>query len=350
MSYVFFDLEWNQGYPHGEADKLDEIIQVGAYQLKQWQAEGESFSAYVRPTIHKKLHHRVRKMLPLDQKELFRAQRFPEVAAGFFEWCGEQAAFFTWGSSDAQVLKRNLTWYGLERYLPLEVYDLQRAFDLMMMGSDQQTALKDAVEALGLAEELAFHDACNDAFYTACIAAEMVRRLGELPSRGELERREQELYRQRRERAAGTASAELERIFCQEPPLLDRDCGSFAGEGDCLKSRGARVFHCPKCENWLCNGNWYQLGHSYVARSRCMEHGRFYTILHQEPEGERWHGRCRVFNDAAFPAALFSLCKLGGEVIAVRRLPRKRKRTRKRTKTITVKPAEAAREETRRDD
>lgn len=350
MSYVFFDLEWNQGYPHGEADKLDEIIQFGAYQLKDWQAEGEAFSAYVRPTIHKKLHHRVRKMLPLDQKELFRAQRFPQVAASFFDWCGERPVFFTWGPSDGQVLERNLVWYGMGEYLPLEVYDLQRAFDLMVMGSDQQTALKDAVESLGLEERLEYHDACNDAFYTACIGAEMVRRLGGLPSPWELERRSQELCRERRRQAARTAAAELERIFAGETPLLDRDCGTFSGAGDCLKSRGARVFRCPKCDNWLCNGNWYQLGSDYVARSRCVEHGRFYTILRLEPEREGWRGRCRVFTDDALPAPLFRLCKLGGQMISVRKLPRKRKRSRKRTKTITVKPAEAGKQGTGRDD
>ena len=199
-------------------------------------------------------------------------------------------------------------------------------FDLMMMGSDQQTALKDAVEALGLAEELAFHDACNDAFYTACIAAEMVRRLGELPSRRELERREQELYRQRRERAAGTASAELERIFCQEPPLLDRDCGSFAGEGDCLKSRGGPgSFTAPNVRIGCATATGTSWGTAMWPAAAVWSTGAFTPFSIRSPRGERWHGRCRVFNDAAFPAALFSLCKLGGEVIAVRRLPRKRK-------------------------
>lgn len=321
---------------------MDEIIQLGAYRLEDWQAEGEAFSAYVRPSIHRKLHHRVRKMLPLDQKELFRAERFPEVVSRFFDWCGEDAAFFTWGPSDARVLDLNLAWYGLEEYLSLEVYDLQRAFDLMILGTDQQTALKDAVEALGLSAPLEFHDACNDAYYTARIGAEMIRRLGELPSEQELSFRERELYRERRARAAKRAAEALDQVFQEEEALLDRDCGVFTAEGDCLKSRSARVFRCPKCENWLCNGNWYQLGHSYVARSRCMEHGRFYTILRQSPEDGGWRGRCRVFTDEALPATLFSLCKLGGEVITVRKLPRKRKRSRKRTKTITVKPAEQA--------
>lgn len=341
MSYVFFDLEWNQGYPRCEADKLDEIIQLGAYQLRDWQAEGEAFSAYVRPTIHRKLHHRVRKMLPLDQKELFRADRFPEVVDQFFRWCGDQATFFTWGPSDARVLDLNLAWYGLEEYLSLEIYDLQRAFDLMILGTDQQTALKDAVEALGLDEQREYHDACNDAYYTARIGAEMIRRLGELPSEQELKLRERELVRQRRENAARAAEQALEQVFQTGEALLEQDCGRFPTEGDCLKSRSARVFRCPKCENWLCNGNWYQLQHSYVARSRCMEHGRFYTILRQTPEGDSWHGVCRVFTDEALPASLFSLCKLGGEVITVRKLPRKRNRKRKRAKTITVKPAES---------
>ena len=222
MSYVFFDLEWNQGYPRSEVDKLDEIIQFGAYQLKDWQAEGVAFSAYVRPTIHKKLHHRVRKMLPLDQKDLLRAQRFPEVADTFFHWCGPDARFFTWGPSDAKVLDLNLAWYGMEQYLSIDVYDLQRAFDLMIMGSDQQTALKDAVEKLGLQDELEFHDACNDAYYTARIGAEMVRLLGRLPTAAELKRREQELYHERRAKAAQAALDELDRIFDEADALLER--------------------------------------------------------------------------------------------------------------------------------
>ena len=39
MSYIFFDLEWNQGYPHSIEDKLDEIIQIGACRLEQWDSQ-----------------------------------------------------------------------------------------------------------------------------------------------------------------------------------------------------------------------------------------------------------------------------------------------------------------------
>lgn len=83
MSYVFFDLEWNQGYPHSEEEKLDEIIQIGACRMEDWEGKVESFSAYIRPTIHKKLHHRVRKMLPLKMETLRRAEGFRAVAGVF---------------------------------------------------------------------------------------------------------------------------------------------------------------------------------------------------------------------------------------------------------------------------
>ena len=150
MSYIFFDLEWNQGYPHSIEDKLDEIIQIGAYRLEQWDSQPEPFLHCIVPTIHKKLHHRVRKMLPLDMDTLKQAEGFRAVARKFFQWCGSTPVFFTWGNSDIRVLDMNLCWYGMEEFLELEIYDLQRAFDLMVLHTDQQAALKDAVETLGL--------------------------------------------------------------------------------------------------------------------------------------------------------------------------------------------------------
>lgn len=197
MSYVFFDLEWNQGYPHSVEDKLDEIIQIGACCLEQWDSQPEPFSCYVRPTIHKKLHHRVRKMLPLDMDTLKQADGFRAAARKFFQWCGSDPVFFTWGNSDIRVLDMNLCWYGMEEFLELEIYDLQRAFDLLVLHTDQQAALKDAVETLGLGEDREYHDAGNDAFYTALIGAELVRRYGKLPTQEELGQMEAALRRER---------------------------------------------------------------------------------------------------------------------------------------------------------
>lgn len=330
MSYIFFDLEWNQGYPHSAEDKLDEIIQIGACRLTQWDSPSESFSCYIRPAIHKKLHHRVRKMLPLDMETLKQAEGFRPAVRKFFQWCGPEPVFFTWGNSDMRVLDMNLCWYGMEEYLELEVYDLQRAFDLMVLHTDQQAALKDAVEALELGADLEYHDAGNDAFYTARIGAEMVRRYGKLPTQEELEQMEEVLRKERRLQAAKKASAQLQEILETEKPAYHRSCGIFKTPEDCLHSKNARVVRCPKCESWLCSGSWFRVEQYYVARSRCLEHGRYYTCITIQRGALGTKGNMDLFSAESFPAGLFRLCKLGGEPIAMSRSVKKRKQTRKR--------------------
>lgn len=330
MSYVFFDLEWNQGYPRRDASRFDEIIQIGAYRMDTWEDEGTPFTSYVRPSIHKKLHHRVKKMLPLTQSDLERAQPFRRVIREFFRWCGEDPVFFTWGSCDARVLDTNLCWYGLEEYLDIEIYDLQRAYDVIIAHTDQQAALKDAVAYLHLDNDLEYHDAGNDAYYTARIAAEMVRRLGALPTEEQLQAAEEDLRRERREQAAQAANAALSNLLeCGEAPASHRSIGFFKSREDGLKCRNARVYRCPKCENRLCNGNWYQVGEYYIARSRCVEHGRYYSCLQMKAHPGLWTGEMRVYAADHFSSELFYLCKAGGTPILAPKMPKKRHRNRK---------------------
>lgn len=337
MSYVFFDLEWNQGYPRGDANKLDEIIQIGAYRMDTWEDKGTPFVSYVRPSIHKKLHHRVKKMLPLTQADLEKAQPFRRVIREFFRWCGEDPVFFTWGGCDARVLDTNLCWYGMEEYLDIEIYDLQRAYDVIVAHTDQQAALKDAVEQLHLNTDLEYHDAGNDAYYTALIGAEMVRRLGALPTEEQLQAAEAELRREKRAKAVQAAKTALSAMLENgDDPVFRRSIGVLKSKEDGLKCRNARVYRCPKCENWLCNGNWYQVGDCYVARSRCVEHGRYYSCLQMREHLGLWTGEIRVYAADQFSAELFFLCKTGGTPILVSKTPKKRRRFRsskRRSKT-----------------
>jgi inhibitor of KinA sporulation pathway (predicted exonuclease) len=337
MSYIFFDLEWNQGYPHSEADKLDEIIQIGAYRLENWQSEGEAFSAYVHPTIHKKLHHHVKKMLPLDMGDLKKAEYFQTVIQEFFQWCGEDAKFFTWGNSDARVLDMNLCWYRMEEYLDIEIYDLQHAYDLLVLGSNQQASLKDAVTQLGLESgEREYHDAGNDAYFTARIAQALVHRYGALPDRETLRRMDEELRERTRQEALTQAIAQLDVLLSEEKPLFSRVCLPSRTEEEQLKSRATRVFRCPKCDNVLCNGNWYKADNRYLSRSRCLEHGRYYTCLTlKKIEHIGCTAEMRVYDADHFDPNLFHNCKVGGEAIVVAKVPHKRKRVRKRKSKLS---------------
>ena len=137
--------------------------------------------------------------------------------------------------------------------------------------------------------------------------------------------------------AAIAAAAALEEIIAREEPVFRRRGSHFDMAEECLKSRGARVFRCPGCENWLCNGNWYRLEDRYVARSRCVEHGRFYSCLTIRPDGAgQLQGELRVYGEEQFSQELFKQCKLGGERIEVCKMPRKRRRIRKGKSKVNV--------------
>ncbi|MCC8064170.1 MAG: exonuclease domain-containing protein [Clostridiales bacterium] len=339
MSYVFFDLEWNQGYPRSEADRLDEIIQIGAYRLDSWQDEGAAFSAYVRPTIHKKLHHHVKKLLPLELSDLKKADSFQTVIQDFFRWCGPDPQFFTWGNSDARVLDMNLCWYRMEEYLDLEIYDLQHAYDLLVLGSSQQASLKDAVERLELVNDgREYHDAGNDAYFTARIGQALVARYGSLPDPETLHRMDGALRERVKREARQDAVNGLNRILEEGEPAFTRICAPSRTEEEQLKSRATRVFRCPKCDNVLCNGNWYQVNNHYLARSRCLEHGRYYTCLTlKKIEHIGCTAELRVYDADHFDPDLFHQCKVGGEAIMVAKVPKKRKRSRSRKPKNTPK-------------
>ena len=326
MSYIFFDLEWNQGYPHSPEERLDEIIQIGACRLDSWEGKGVPFSAYVRPTIHRSLHHRVKKILPLNQKELRRAEPFRKVIRDFFRWCGPDPVFFTWGDCDARVLDMNLCWYGMEEYLDVEIYDLQRAYDLCIAHTDQQAALKDAVEFFGLENELEYHDAGNDAFYTAKIGAEMVRRLSSLPTEEELRRGEERFRQEKRRMARSEAADALEEVLREAEPFHRRALGPGETPEDILRSRSARIYSCPECGAAVCSGNWYLVGDDYVARGRCAEHGRCCSCVRLWEEGGKVVGELLLYDEANFPHEAFQRCKRGGECIVVGKTPRKRRR------------------------
>ena len=206
-----------------------------------------------------------------------------------------------------------------------------------MLHTDQQAALKDAVETLGLGEDREYHDAGNDAFYTALIGAELVRRYGKLPTQEELGQMEAALRRERRLRAAKEAGIRLQEVLSLEPPIYHRSFGLYKTVDECLSSKSARVIRCPKCDSWLCNGSWLKVEERYIARSRCLEHGRFYTCvtIHQSPLGAR--GNMDLFSPETFSPELYRLCKLGGKTITMGKIVRKRTRTRKRKRKVKPK-------------
>ena len=73
MSYIVFDLEWNQS-PIGQAGEHPrmpfEIIEIGAVKLDENYNIIDEFSRLVKPRIYTKIHKIIRQMLSYDEKIL----------------------------------------------------------------------------------------------------------------------------------------------------------------------------------------------------------------------------------------------------------------------------------------
>ena len=176
-NFIILDLEWN-GHPEGKTGQNEampfEIIEIGAVKLNSAREIIGEFRSYIKPQVYPKLHYKTRELLGITYKDLKQAKSFPEVIEEFFTWCGRGYRFCTWGSMDLTEIQRNLAYYGIARYFtkPVLYYNLQQVFGKIY---DEPTArtLEYAVNRLEIPQDRPFHDALDDARYTA----EVFRRL-----------------------------------------------------------------------------------------------------------------------------------------------------------------------------
>lgn len=172
MNYIVFDLEWNQ-CPYGkeqENKKLPfEIIEIGALKLDENRNYTDSFHQVVKPVVYKKLHYRTKEILDIKGSDLEQGIPFTEAVKKFMQWCGLEAKFCTWGSSDLAELQRNMKYYHMLNLLkgPIFYYDIQKLFGLAHEGQRTARSLESAINYLDMKKEGQFHRALNDAYYTA---------------------------------------------------------------------------------------------------------------------------------------------------------------------------------------
>ena len=180
MQYIVIDLEWNQPMSYDSAvyrqvgDRLIfEMIQIGAVKLNEQLEVCDSISIPIRPVHYVKIHPRIRKMTQLGPEELADAPTFLEAMDQFAAWCGEDYALLTWGCDDVSVLKQNMDFFDCKVALP-PLCDIQRLFSDVYKCRDRK-GLKAAMEMLDIEpdEERFFHNALNDAYYTALVFAKM---------------------------------------------------------------------------------------------------------------------------------------------------------------------------------
>ncbi|MDO4530504.1 MAG: 3'-5' exonuclease [Bacillota bacterium] len=177
MNYIVLDLEFNQAFPFKSGKKAEpnpecpfEIIQIGAVKLNDAFETMGTFDAMIRPQLYPRLHPFVEKITGIHPEMLTGKPSFREVYASFLQFIGKEPAILcTWGGDDVKSLYRNILFHNLDAGAMTNQFLNVQPFAAQYLNHEPGKAigLKNAVEALGIPKGETFHNALNDAVYTA---------------------------------------------------------------------------------------------------------------------------------------------------------------------------------------
>ena len=293
MQYIVLDLEWNQPISyHSPAFKsvgaklLFEMIQIGAVKVDESFQVVDSFSQLIQPQHYVRLHPRISRITHITQDDLADAPDFNEAMDAFAKWCGEDYVLLTWGCDDISVLAQNMAFFKCETQLP-KFYDAQRLFGEVTGNPKERKGLKAAMEQLEIVpdeEAMPFHNAVNDAYYTALVFAKMPDP-AQVLNYPQSPRKLQHLDRAKKESTA------ILRVRSMK---------------DAMKSAAALNPPCPICGKRMevPEGYVLQRNDQYMALGDCPQHGLAFVKLafSKNDEGKRIMIRSSSLADEQSPA------------------------------------------------
>lgn len=177
MNFIIFDLEFNQNYKSGRENKNViasrcpfEIIQIGAVKLNERLEILTSLDRLIRPEIYTDIHPFVKEMTNITIDLLNTAKSFNEIYKEFIQFVKDgRSVLCVWGMTDMRELFRNIKYHELDPFLvPKEYINLQlHTSKYFNSAKGTNIGLHRAVELLNIPINDQFHDAFNDACYTA---------------------------------------------------------------------------------------------------------------------------------------------------------------------------------------
>ncbi|MGL5312260.1 MAG: exonuclease domain-containing protein [Peptostreptococcaceae bacterium] len=176
MEYIVFDLEFNQGYDRTLNKTVSndrcpfEIIQIGAIKLDSQFNIIDTFNSYVKPEIYKEIHPFVSKMTGITLKTVAGAPNFTKVYKDFKKFISTKKPILcVWGTGDLKELYRNITFYDLpSKSLPKSYINVQHYASVYFNNpAGKSIGLQNAIQILELEQDKSYHNALNDAYYTA---------------------------------------------------------------------------------------------------------------------------------------------------------------------------------------
>lgn len=267
MSYIVFDLEWNQ-CPYGKGKEKQglpfEIIEIGAVKLDENREVTESFHQLIKPAVYHRLHFRTKEILGIDGKALEKGISFSKAVKKFLKWCGPNPRFCTWGSTDLVELQRNLKYYRLLNLLkgPVFYYDVQKLFGLVYEKEKTARSLEFAIEFLCMKKSGEFHRALNDARYTAEIFSSMPLELVE-------KNYSIDCYQNPKSR-----KEQLYMVFDQYSKFVSRE---FSSKEEAMGDREVTATKCFACGKTARKKiRWFSVNpKAHLCLAWCPEHGYF---------------------------------------------------------------------------
>ncbi|MBQ3517027.1 MAG: DNA polymerase III, partial [Lachnospiraceae bacterium] len=125
---------------------------------------------------YKEMNRITGKLIHLNTKELNYGKSFTDTMKDFFEWCGEEYIFCTWGTQDLTELQRNMKYHEMPPLAlrPFPYLDVQKLFSIAFDKDRKiRRSLEYAVEYLQIEQDIPFHRAFSDAYYTAKVMEAM---------------------------------------------------------------------------------------------------------------------------------------------------------------------------------
>lgn len=180
MHYIIYDLEFNQKDNRSDENNTDlamknipdipfEIIQIGALKLDDVFQTVSTFNSLIKPTVYKSIHPHVESLTQITDEKIAFCRYFPDVYKDFLEFIGdEEITLCVWGIVDIKELIRNLKFYNfpilnISKYIDVQKYASKHLKTL----NKSRIGLRNAIELLNIPINGEFHDAFNDAYYTA---------------------------------------------------------------------------------------------------------------------------------------------------------------------------------------
>ena len=264
---IILDLEWNSGC---DEERLEEILQIGAVKVERLGGPiTDTFNVYIRPRIHKEFCLNA-KVLP--EAEEYRRSKilFPEAVKRFLDWCAGETEFASWGTGDFKVLRQNAERWEMACDFPEETLNLQVAFSHTLQAG-RQIALYKAVEYCLIPTAFTFHNALNDAVYTALVAGFITPE------------------------ALDLARGQPKKIKREDLTLRKGWTGPFESWEETLNSGANRHPTCLRCGKSCGIGQWfYSVPGSCYAVFQCGEHGQFLCSLKVKKEQGKWWGKLSI--------------------------------------------------------